>query len=90
MEQLKASVEKDGSLTFDKVLELKDRLLYLFLLCEQAKIVLSEVRVSCETFEKDKEYLKKFKKQIKLNHLGTELISDPNLESNDLVLKIKI
>ena len=88
--ETKASLEKDGSISFDKVLNIQEKLLYIFLLGEQAKMVLKQVRVAKTMWDDNQDYLKKFKKQIKLNRLGTELISDDKLESNELVIKLSL
>lgn len=89
--EVKASVDKDGVLSFDEVLSLRDKIIYLFLLCEQSKITLKEVRVSKDAFKEkeDKDWLNDFKKQIQLNVLGTNLVLD-DIGYDELIIKIKI
>lgn len=88
-EKLKASVDNEGVITFDKVLDIKDRIIFLFLLCEQAKITLQEVKVSKNLYEPNKKWFVNFKKELKANHLGTEFRQSDS-ESNELILKVKI
>lgn len=89
MEKLKATVDKEGVITFDKILDIKGSVIYLFLLCEQAKITLLEVRVSKKIYEDNKKWFVNFKKELKSNHLGTSFIKDES-EQDVLTIKIKI